>query len=70
MSYTEPKPRFIKTDPWADVDTKLNELIDKIVIEFTPGVLDDDLPDLLDDWDNRQTAIEILQDKLLKMLSE
>ena len=65
--FTDPHPRFIKSDPWASVDDKINELIDKVILDFSPETLDDDIPDLLDDWDNRENAIEILIDKLQKM---
>lgn len=65
--YTDPHPRFIKSDPWASVDTKIDELIDKVIFEFTPEMLDDDIPEQLDDWDNRVNAIEIIITKLEKM---
>lgn len=65
--FTDPHPRLIKSDPWTSLDDKLNEIIDKVILEFTPNTLDDDIPDVLDDWDNRENAIEILITKLQKM---
>lgn len=63
-------PRFIASDPWRGVDESLESLIDKIVVEFNPEVLDDDLPDVMDDWDERLNAIDYLINKLLKMKEE
>lgn len=65
--FTDPHPRVIKSDPWTNLDQKLNEVIDKVILDFTPNTPDDDIPDVLDDWDNRENAIEILIDKLQKM---
>lgn len=65
--FTDPHPRLIKSDPWTSLDDKLNEVIDKVILEFSPNTLDDDIPDVLDDWDNRENAIEILITKLQKM---
>lgn len=49
------------------IDEKLNKLVKDTIIVYAPYAMDDDLPDLLDDWDNWANAIEILQDKLRKM---
>ena len=58
-------PRILKSDPWTSVDQALDNLIDKLILEVNPTVLDDDIPDLLDNWDNREMAIEVLIDKLI-----
>ena len=63
----EPHPRVMNSDPWKSIDQSLEALLDKIILEFSPNTPDDDIPDLLDDWDNRENAIEILQTKLSRM---
>jgi hypothetical protein len=55
------------SDPWRSIDQALESLIDKIVLEFNPETLDDDINDVLDDWDNRSDAIDYLIEKLQKM---
>lgn len=66
-SFTDLHPRVIRANPWNSIDENLNELLDKIILEVHPNILDDDIPDTLDDWDNREMAIEYLIDKLTKM---
>ena len=66
--YTDPHPRLIKSNPWNSVEDSINELVDKIILEMNPQTLDDDIPDVLDDWDNRENAIEYLIEKLQKLL--
>lgn len=68
--FFEPHPRLIKSNPWNTIDDSLGELIDKIILEFNPQVLDDDIPDTLDDFANRNEAIEYLLKKLLTMKGE
>lgn len=63
-------PRFMASDPWRTIDQATESLIDKVVVEFNPEVLDDDLPDVMDDWDERKNAIDYLIDKLSKMKEE
>lgn len=60
-------PRFIASDPWRSIDDALESLIDKVVLELHPDTLDDDINDLLDEWDNRTEAMHYLIKKLLKM---
>lgn len=55
------------SDPWRTIDNSLESLIDKVVLEFNPQTLDDDIPDTLDDWDNRAEAIDYLIEKLSKI---
>lgn len=59
--------RFMASDPWRTIDDSLESLIDKVVLEMNPQLLDDQINEALDEWDNRETAIEILIDKLTKM---
>lgn len=59
--------RIIETNPWNTVDKEIDVLISKVVLQMNPEVLDDDLNDLLDDWDNRENAIDYLIDKLIKI---
>jgi hypothetical protein len=59
--------RFMASDPWRTIDNSLESLIDKVVLEMNPQLLDDQINEALEDWDNRETAIEILIDKLTKM---
>lgn len=59
--------RFMASDPWRNIPDALESLIDKVVLEFNPSTLDDDIPDVLDDWDNREEAIDYLIEKLQKM---
>lgn len=59
--------RVMASDPWRTIDNSLESLIDKVVLEFNPQTLDDDIPDTLDDWDNRVEAIDYLVEKLLKI---
>ncbi len=58
--------RVMASDPWRTIDNSLESLIDKVVLEFNPQTLDDDIPDTLDDWDNRVEAIDYLIEKLQK----
>ena len=69
-TYTEPHPRLIKSNPWNSVDTAINELLDKIIFEENPGVVDDDIPDMIDDPEQRKSAIKILQDRLSIMIGD
>lgn len=55
------------SDPWRTIDNSIESLIDKVVLEFNPQTLDDDIPDTLDDWDNRVEAIDYLIEKLSKI---
>lgn len=59
--------RVMASDPWRTIDNSLESLIDKVVLEFNPQTLDDDIPDTLDDWDNRVEAIDYLIEKLSKI---
>lgn len=67
---TEHNPRVIATDPWNSIDKSLDLLIDKIIIEANPSIIDDHIPDLLDDWDNRVMAIEVIENKLKQLKGE
>ena len=44
--------------------TGLSKIIDNLVIEANPNVLDDDMPDLMADGDKRSDAI----DKLIEII--
>lgn len=44
--------------------TALTKIIDDLIMESNPQVLDDDLPDLMADGDKRSDAI----DKLIKII--
>jgi hypothetical protein len=48
----------------SEIRTQLSKIIDSLVIDTRPETLDDDLPDLLNDWDKRNEAI----DSLIKMI--
>jgi len=50
-----------------NINTLIKELIEYTIMELNPGHVDDDMPDLLDDWDKRIEAIDYLVEKLLKM---
>ena len=63
-----PNPRLSNAKVWMPIDKAINSLIDRIILEFNPKIIDDLIPDFLDDWDNRETAIEYLIDKLKKQL--
>ena len=70
MSYAEPNPRLVKSQPWASIDKVINELIDKIIFDDNELVVDDDIPDLIDDPVKRLEAIKDLQDRLKVLLKE
>lgn len=59
--------RVIKTDPWNSINKSLDLLIDKIILESNPQALDDHIPDILDDWDNRVMAMEVIEDRINKL---
>ena len=63
-------PRFMASDPWRSIDASLDSLVDKIVLEMNPQTLDDDIEDVLNEWDNRENAIDYLIEKLQKMKDE
>lgn len=63
-------PRFMASDPWRTIDQSLESLIDKIVLELNPQTLDDQIDEVLNDWDNRKDSIEYLIEKLQKLLAE
>lgn len=48
----------------TQIRTELTKIIDSLIIDSNPTVLDDDLPDLLADGDKREEAI----DNLIKMI--
>lgn len=62
--------RFMASDPWRTIDQSLESLIDKVILEMNPGLLDDQINDYLDDWDEREDAIKYLIEKLQKQLAE
>lgn len=66
----QPRIRIIQTNPWKDIDQSIEDLIDKTILEFNPEVLDDDIPDLLDDPDQQSEAIDYLIEKLKKLKEE
>lgn len=66
----EPHERLLKSNPWRNIPESLNDLIDKVILEFHPQLLDDDIPDAVDDWDNRVEAIDYLIEKLQKQKAE
>ena len=57
-------PRIIKADPWQTVNSQIESLIDKIIIDKNPLALDDEMNDLLDNPENREKAIDKLVEKL------
>lgn len=66
-NFTDIHPRIVKSNPWTSTDDSLNELIDKIIISVHPNLPRGMVDNVLNDWDNRELAIEVLQDKLLNM---
>ena len=48
----------------SEIKQKLTEIIDALIIDDNPQVLDDEQPDLLNDGDKRSDAI----DQLIKMI--
>lgn len=52
------------------IDEKLNRLIDDVIMELNPELLDDDYPDAYEDWDKRVEAMEYIKEKLQKQLEE
>lgn len=60
-------PRVMGADPWINTDEALNRLIDKVILEKFPNTLDDEIPDVLDNGDNRIDAMHTIIMRLLKM---
>jgi len=48
----------------TEIKTQLSNIIDSLIMDSNPTVLDDDLPDLMADGDKREEAI----DQLTKMI--
>ena len=48
----------------SQIRANLSKIIDSLIEDAYPMTLDDDMPDLLDDTDKREEAI----DKLIKMI--
>jgi len=61
-------PRVRNAQTWMSLDHQLNSVIDRIILELNPRLLDAAIADALNDWDNRETAIEYLIEKLQKEL--
>jgi len=57
-----------KTNPWNSIDKAMEELINIVIMELNPELLDDDYPDAFDQWDNIEEAILYIKDKLNKKL--
>lgn len=52
------------------IDEKLELLIDQTILDSNPQVLDDEIEDLLENWDERYNAIEYLIEKLENKIKE
>jgi hypothetical protein len=48
------------------LDEKIEEMINELIIDFNKPSVDDDYPDLIDNWDNRVEAIDYLIELVLK----
>jgi len=44
----------------SQIRTELSRIIDSLIIDANPTVLDDDLPNLMADGDKRSDAIDLL----------
>jgi hypothetical protein len=42
---------------FKSIEERLDDIVDEIVYENHPQALDDDLPDIMDDGDNREISI-------------
>ena len=44
----------------SQITTQLSRIIDSLIVDANPTVLDDDLPNLMADGDKRSDAIDLL----------
>lgn len=69
MTY-EPPYDLMRTDPHLRIDDVIENLVDKVILELNPELFDDDMPDALNDFANRQEAIIYLLEKLMRLMEE
>ena len=54
----------MKVDPWKGIDQSLDDLLVKIIMDKHPEILDDDLPDILNNERLVDEAKETIIEKL------